>query len=256
MFDFAGSIVAVTGASRGIGLEIARQFWLAGASLAICSRNEQSIQAAAAEIDPAYLGNHRILATQADSASVADMKAFISQTIAHFSRIDILVNNAGIQIPKPSLAVTETDWDATVDTNLKGCFFTAQAAALNMADRAAGGSIINIGSVQGMTVVIGQAVYAATKAGISQLTRSLAREWGKQGIRVNCVAPGSIPTAINAAIYANPANLAALQEKLPLSRQGRAGEIADAVLFLASEKASYITGQTLYVDGGLTVCHG
>ena len=120
----------------------------------------------------------------------------------------------------------------------------------------AGGAIINIGSVNAVTVVPGQAVYAATKAGISQMTKSLAREWGRQGIRVNCIGPGSIPTLINREIYKDPEVERAMCEKIPMGRRGRTEEIADAALFLASDFASYITGQTLFVDGGLTLVHG
>ena len=123
-----------------------------------------------------------------------------------------------------------------------------------MLRRGTGGSIINIGSVNAVTVVPGQAVYAATKAAISQMTKLFAREWGRDGIRVNCVAPGSIPTKINAEKYKDPD--AAMREKIPMGRRGDVSEIADVVLYLASEQASYITGQTLFVDGGLTLVHG
>ncbi|HWR10600.1 MAG TPA: glucose 1-dehydrogenase [Rectinemataceae bacterium] len=254
MFDFNRKIVAVTGASGGIGKQIAYRFFDAGASVCICSRSKERIDKTAREIgaaDPA-----RIFAMAADTSRIAETKAFLQAAIDRFGRIDILVNNAGVQFPKPSVEVTEENWDDTLNTNLRGYFFAAQFAAKDMLGRGAKGVIVNIGSVNAVTVVVGQAVYATTKASISQMTKSLAREWGKAGIRVNCVGPGSIPTLINADIYKDRAVEMAMEEKIPLGRRGTTDEVADATLFLASDFASYITGQTLFVDGGLTLVHG
>ena len=252
MFDFTDRVVAVTGASGiGIGRVIAERFFRAGAKLAICSRSEERILQSAREI--AGQDGGRMLAMAADTSRREEVWRFVDRTVECFGRIDVLVNNAGVQFPKPSLEVTEEDWQRTVDTNLKGYFFASQRAAKYMT---AGGAIINIGSVNAVTVVPGQAVYAATKAGISQMTKSLAREWGRQGIRVNCIGPGSIPTLINREIYKDPEVERAMCEKIPMGRRGRTEEIADAALFLASDFASYITGQTLFVDGGLTLVHG
>lgn len=252
MFDFTDSVVAVTGASGiGIGRVIAERFFRAGAKLAICSRSEERILQSACEI--AGQDDGRMLAMAADTSRREEVWRFVDRTVERFGRIDVLVNNAGVQFPKPSLEVTEEDWQRTVDTNLKGYFFASQRAAKYMT---AGGAIINIGSVNAVTVVPGQAVYATTKAGISQMTKSLAREWGRQGIRVNCIGPGSIPTLINREIYKDPEVERAMCEKIPMGRRGRTEEIADAALFLASDFASYITGQTLFVDGGLTLVHG
>lgn len=252
MFDFTDRVVAVTGASGiGIGRVIAERFFRTGAKLAICSRSEERILQSACEI--AGQDDERMLAMAADTSRREEVWRFVDRTVERFGRIDVLVNNAGVQFPKPSLEVTEEDWQRTVDTNLKGYFFASQRAAKYMT---AGGAIINIGSVNAVTVVPGQAVYAATKAGISQMTKSLAREWGRQGIRVNCIGPGSIPTLINREIYKDPEVERAMCEKIPMGRRGRTEEIADAALFLASDFASYITGQTLFVDGGLTLVHG
>jgi NAD(P)-dependent dehydrogenase (short-subunit alcohol dehydrogenase family) len=246
--------VAITGASSGIGKEIAGSFYAAGASVALCSRSLERVRAAAEEF--AGPGDPRVCCVEADTARISDIESFAGQTVKRFGKIDIFINNAGVQFPKPSVDVTESDWDNTVDTNLRGYFFGAQAAARDMLRRGKGGVIINIGSVNAVTVVVGQAVYAATKAGISQMTKSLAREWGKQGIRVNCVAPGSVPTLINREIYRDPAAEKAMCDKIPLGRRGRTKEIADVVLYLASDYAGYITGQTVFVDGGLTLAHG
>ena len=255
MFDFSGKVVAVTGASGiGIGIEIARRFFASGAKLAICSRSEERIRIAAREIDGEPDSN--IMAMAIDTSIAKETELFIDKIIERFGCIDILINNAGVQFPGPSVDVSEEHWDKTVDTNLKGYFFVSQHAARVMISAGNGGCIVNIGSVNAVTVVPGQAVYAATKAGISQMTKSLAREWARHGIRVNCVAPGSIPTLINKEIYSDPKVEKAMCEKIPMGRRGTTGEIADAVLFLASGYATYITGQTLFVDGGLTLVHG
>lgn len=254
MFRFDGKVVAVTGASSGIGKDIAQRFYEAGAKMALCSRSAERVERAAGEY--AALPDERIFIMAADMRRVSDIQAFTDAVIRRYGRIDILVNDAGLSFPKPSVEVTEEDWDTTVDTNMKGYFFMAQAAAKTMLASGAGGSIVNIGSVNSVTVVVGQACYAATKAGISQMTRSLGREWGRAGIRVNCVAPGSIPAECNRVMYSDPAVLKAMNDKLPMGRRGLPKEISDAVMYLASDEASYITGQTLFVDGGLTLVQG
>lgn len=251
---FYGKIVVVTGASSGIGLEIARRFYEEGASLALCSRSEARVrEAVSAWADP---DDPRLLPLKADMADTADIDALREAAVKRFGRIDIWVNNAGIEHPCPTAEMTPELFDAVVDTNFRGYFFGCQSAARDMLRRGAGGSIINIGSVNAVTVVPGQAVYAAAKAAVSQMTKLFAREWARSGIRVNCVAPGSIPTRINAEKYKDPAAAAAMREKIPMGRRGAAGEVAGAVLYLASQQASYITGQTLFVDGGLTLVHG
>ena len=186
---------------------------------------------------------------------ITDIQALIEETIRYFGQIDILINDAGLSFPKPSVDVTEQDWDTTVDTNLKGYFFMAQAAAMHMLARGRG-VIVNIGSVQAQPVIPGQACYSTTKAGIVQMTRSLGREWARNGIRVNSVAPGSVPAECNRVMYSDPAVERAMCGKIPAGRRGRVDEIADAVLYLASDAASYVYGQTLYVDGGLSLVQG
>jgi len=254
MFDYSDKIVVVTGASSGIGREIARQFFTAGAYVAVCGRSMDRLKKAVATFgspeDP------RLLLKEADASKPEDLYAFTDAVETQFGRIDVWVNNAGIEDPCPTVDMSPERFNAVADTNFRGYYFGCQCAARNMLRRSEGGAIVNIGSVNAITVVPGQAVYAATKAAISQMTKLFAREWGRNGIRVNCVAPGSIPTAINAEKYKDPAAHQAMCEKIPMGRRGNVEEVADAVLYLASDKASYITGQTLFVDGGLTLVHG
>ena len=254
MFDFTGQVIAITGASSGIGLEIARKFYLAGARLALCSRSEERVRSAVA--DWADTSDARLLIISADTSIIKDIYRFRDAAVERFGRIDVWVNNAGIEHPMPTVEMTQEIFDAVVNTNFRGYYFGCQSAAQDMLRRGEGGTIVNIGSVNAVTVVPGQAVYAATKAAISQMTKLFAREWGRDHIRVNCVAPGSIPTRINAEKYKDPAADAAMREKIPMGRRGDVSEVADAVLYLASDRATYITGQTLFVDGGLTLVHG
>ncbi len=254
MFDFSDKVVAVTGASSGIGKAIAEAFYEAGATLALCSRSSERVHAAVTEFaDPE---DPRILIHSADTSKVEDINAFCSLAVERFGRIDIWVNNAGIEHPLPTVEMTQEIFDSIVHTNFRGYYFGCQCAAKDMLRRKASGLILNIGSVNAVTVVVGQAVYAATKAAISQMTKSFAREWGRDGIRVNCVAPGSIPTKINEEKYKDPAAERDMCGKIPMGRRGKTEEVADVVLYLASDRASYITGQTIFVDGGLTLVHG
>ena len=252
-FDYSDKVVAITGDSSGIGREIAMAFYGCGAKLALCSRSADRVKEAIADF--AQSDDPRILVVTADTANVAEIHAFRDAAVKHFGRIDVWVNNAGIEHPCPTVEVTEEIFNSVVHTNFRGYYFGCQAAAQTMIPQG-GGVIINIGSVNAVTVVVGQAVYAGTKAAISQITKSFAREWGKDGIRVNCIGPGSIPTKINEEKYKVPGAEEAMCAKIPMGRRGKRSEIADVALYLASDRATYITGQTLFVDGGLTLCHG
>jgi len=254
MGQFDNKVVVVTGASSGIGEHIARRFYEAGASIAVCSRSQERIEKAVSAY--ADLADPRVMAVAADMTDRADVTAFMDAVVKRFGRIDILVNNAGLSHPKPTVEVLPEDFDVTVQTKFQGYFFMSQAAARDMIRRGEGGAIVQIGSVQSATVIPGQAVYASVNAGIVQMTRSLAREWGKSGIRVNCIAPGSIHTPENAARYADPAVGKAMCDKIPLGYRGYVEQIADVTFFLTSEPSAYVTGQTIYVDGGLSLCQG
>jgi NAD(P)-dependent dehydrogenase (short-subunit alcohol dehydrogenase family) len=254
MVNYSGKIVAVTGASSGIGKEIAKAFYNSGASIALCSRSVDNLNAAVAEY--ASIHDPRIFIMKCDTSVVSDIRSFRDAIEPKFGRIDIWVNNAGIERIAPVTELTEEDFNAVVNTNFRGYYFGMQYAAQHMVRRGEGGVIINIGSVNSLNVVEGMSVYAATKAAISHLTSICARELARKGIRVNCIAPGSIPTKINEEKYKDPEVHRAMCEKIPLGRRGEVYEVADATLYLASDKASYITGQTLFVDGGLTLVRG
>ena len=254
MKEFEKKVVMVTGASSGIGEYLGQRFFELGACVSLCSRSKERVDRAVSGYgDPS---DSRILTMTADMTKYEDIQAFAEETVRRFGRIDCLINNAGLSFPKPSTEVTEQDFSVTVGTKLSGYFFLSREAAKDMMRRGEPGNIIMIGSVQSATVIPGQAVYSSVNAGLVQMTRSFGREWGKAGIRVNCVAPGSIHTPENAARYSDPEVERAMCEKIPLGYRGYVEEIADACEFLASGKASYITGQTLYVDGGLSLVQG
>ena len=251
---YDNKVVVITGASSGIGEHIARRYYEEGASIAVCSRSKERIEKAVAAY--ADLNDPRIMAVAADMTDRTALATFMDAVVKRFGKIDILVNNAGLSRPKPTVDVLPEDFDVTVQTKLQGYFFMSQAAAQNMLRHNQGGTIVQIGSVQSATVIPGQAVYASVNAAVVQMTRSLAREWGKAGIRVNCIAPGSIHTPENAARYADPAVEKAMCEKIPLGYRGYVEEIADVAFFLTSKQSAYVTGQTIYVDGGLSLCQG
>jgi gluconate 5-dehydrogenase len=178
--------------------------------------------------------------------------AGVAAAEAHFGRIDILVNNAGCNIRKPALDVTWEDWNTILDTNLRGPFFVAQAVARGMTARGRG-RIINIGSVTSVAGYAGLGPYGASRGGIRQLTMSLAADWGPRGVTVNCLAPGWFKTAQNAVMYEDETWVRYLTEKIPLRRPGAPDDLDGALLFLASDAGAYVTGQSLLVDGGISV---
>ena len=241
-------IALVTGASRGIGKAIALSLANAGASVAITYRNSSAeAEAIVAEIRAA---GGQAEAYQSDASSFAQSKEIVDTVIERFKRLDILVNNAGITKDGLLMRMSEEDWDAVIDTNLKGVFnFVKHASRQMMSQRA--GKIINISSVVGVIGNAGQINYAASKAGILGITKSLAKELGSRNIQVNAVAPGFIETDMTAKL--NDEQRKALAEEIPLRRTGRAEEIAGVVKFLASSDADYITGQVICVDGGMVM---
>jgi 3-oxoacyl-[acyl-carrier protein] reductase len=242
--DLAGRTAFVTGSTRGIGLAVARALHAAGARVAIVGRDESRARAVAQEIGSGTAG------VACDVAVAAQVEAAIAAAEAALGPIDILVNNAGLTRDNILLRLSEEDWDAVLDANLKGAFFTTRAVIKGMMKRRAG-RIINITSVVGLTGNKGQANYAASKAGLVGLTKSVAKEYASRGVLANCIAPGFIETDMTAALPSEART--ALLEQIALGRLGRPEDIAAAVLFLASDLAAYITGQVLVVDGGMVI---
>jgi len=248
LFDLAGKVALVTGASRGLGEGFARVLAKAGADVAITSRDTRSLAKLQDEIDA--LGR-RVSAVALDVRSKESIEAAVTEAESQLGRIDILVNNAGCNVRKPALDVTWDDWNLVLDTNLRGPFFVAQAVAHGMIARGYG-RIINIGSVTSVAGYAGLGPYGASRGGIKQLTMSLADDWGVHGITVNCLAPGWFRTDQNAMLYEDSEWVKYLCDRIPLKRPGRPGDLDGALLFLAAECSRYVTGQTLLVDGGIS----
>ena len=245
--EFTGKVVIITGSSRGIGKEMALNFARNGASVVISGRNMETLKTVLGEIESI---GAKSLAVAADVSKTDDALNLIKQTIETFGKIDVLVNNAGITRDNLLLRLSEEDWDIVLDTNLKGTFNCIKACIKPMLKQRAG-VIINITSVVGVMGNAGQANYAASKAGIIGLTKSAAKELASRNIRVNAIAPGFIETDMtdNLAEKAKEE----LINSIPLSKLGSVQDVADLVLFLSSQKAKYITGQTINVDGGLVI---
>ena len=247
-FDFSGKTVVVTGGARGIGRRIVEQFFAAGANVALCSRSAEGKEQLERDIAGDELG--RIMARSVDVADVAQLQAFIDEASERFGGIDILVNNAGIMTSEDVCDITEEQWERVVGIDLKSVVFACQEFARLHRAAGTGGAIVNISSISATTYLPNNLLYNIAKAGVNTTTKTLARALGPDGIRVNAVGPGSTPTDLNAAMYADPEVERALCARLPLGRRARKDDIANAVLFLASDAADYVTGQVLYVEGG------
>ena len=245
MKRFAEQVVIVTGAGSGIGRAIALAFGGEGATVVLCGRTLPKLHAAADEITAA---GGRALAVATDICDTASVDACVEKTMAEFGRVDVLVNNAGVTRDRLILRMADADWDAVLDTNLKGAFRFSRAVAKPMMKRRCG-AIVNISSVIGLTGNPGQANYAASKAGLHALTKSLAKELAGRGVRVNAVAPGFIVS--NMTDNLPEAVKTQMLSSIPAGRFGQPGDVAAAALFLASGDASYITGQVLGVNGGM-----
>jgi 3-oxoacyl-[acyl-carrier protein] reductase len=252
-----GQVALVTGASRGIGkeiaLELARRGWRVAVNYfndpqAMVDATIAEIRAASGEVVPVEGDPTNVLAVQADIRSSTQVATMFEKVITTFGRLDLLVNNAGVQTWKPLLDVTEEEWDLVIDANLKGCFLCTQQAGRYMKDHG-GGAIVNLGSGCNKLAFPRLVAYTASKGGIEMFTKEAAVELGPYGIRVNCVAPGSIESERTRA--EDPDYAGTWARMTPLGRVGTAADIAPAVAFLASKDAEFISGQTIWVDGGL-----
>ncbi|MFZ4450181.1 3-oxoacyl-[acyl-carrier-protein] reductase [Salibacterium aidingense] len=243
-----GKTALVTGASRGIGKAIALELAGHGANVAVnyAGSAQKAEEVAAACKDKGV----KAFSVKADVSREEDVKAMIKEVTDQFGSLDIMVNNAGITRDNLLMRLKEEDWDAVLDTNLKGVFHCAKAASRPMMKQRSG-KIINISSVVGVMGNAGQANYSAAKAGVLGLTKSLAREFAPRNIQVNAVAPGFIETDMTEQLEGETQEN--LLQNIPLGKLGEAGDVAKAVRFLASEDSDYITGQTLHVDGGMVM---
>ncbi len=244
--DLSGRTALVTGASSGLGRHFAGTLARAGASVVVAARRMSSLEEVSDEIARA---GGTAFAAALDVTDAASIRKAMAETLARAGRLDILVNNAGTTASKPMIDVTEEDWDRVVDTNLKGAFFVAQAAAQAMRAQETGGAIVNVGSILGLRVASHVAAYVASKAGIVHLTRAMALELARYRIRVNALCPGYIETDLNRDFFASDAGKA-LIKRIPQRRLGRAEELEGALLLLCSDAGSYMTGAVLAVDGG------
>ena len=241
-------IAVVTGASRGIGRAIAKELALKGAFVIV--NYNGSKQAADETVNEITQAGGKAVGVQCNVADAAECEAFINNIISEYGRIDILVNNAGITRDNLLMKMSEEEFDAVIDTNLKGAFNCIKHVSRQMLKQKSG-RIINISSVSGVMGNAGQANYCASKAGVIGLTKSVAREIGSRGITVNAIAPGFIDTEMTAVLPDDVKK--AMGEQIPLKRFGTTEDVAQAAVFLASDRAAYITGQVLCVDGGMAM---
>jgi NAD(P)-dependent dehydrogenase (short-subunit alcohol dehydrogenase family) len=248
-FRLDGKIALVTGGARGLGLTMATALAEAGADVAISGRSLGPGETAAAAI--ASGTGRRARAFAADVTSAADVERLASSVESALGPIDILINNAGVNIRGTVDQLSEADWDSVIDTNLKGPFLCARAFGPAMVKRG-WGRVVNLGSILGAVALGGRAPYASSKAGVINLTRVLALEWAGTGVTANAICPGPFATEMNLPLLNDPIKYQEFVKKIPMGRWGELEELAGAVVFLSSPASSFVTGASLFVDGGWT----
>ena len=249
LFDLTGKVALVTGASKGLGNAIAVGLARAGARLALCARSREGLAETRAAVEAAG-GEARTF--EMDVLSRASVRDAVSAAVAEMGRIDILVNNAGVNVRKPALELAEEEWDRVVDTNLKGYFLVAQAVGAHMVARRSG-KVINVSSIFGAVGMNNQLAYAASKGGVAQLTKVMAIEWAPHGVTVNAVGPTYFETPLVAALRNDPERFRFINERTPMGRWGQPEELVGTIVYLAAPASDFVTGQTVYVDGGWTI---
>lgn len=249
LFRLTSRRALVTGGHCGLGVVMARALAEAGADVAIASRTLDSCRAAARDIAEAT--GRRTAAYRVDVTVLDDVERLAAEVEADFGPIDILVNNAGVNRRGPIETLSEADWDAVIDTNLKGPFLCSRAFGPRMCARG-WGRVINMSSIFGSVGLADRTPYGSSKGGVTNLTRVLGLEWATRGVTVNAICPGPFATEMNRALLDDPEKYRAFVQKIPMGRWGELHEITGAVVFLASDASSYITGSLLFVDGGWT----
>lgn len=247
-----GRVALVTGGSRGLGLGAALALAHQGSDVALLARTESELERAAELVQRT---GQRALAVRADICNTPALRAAVRHVAEHFGRLDILVNGAGINIRRPADTFTEEDWERVMSVNLKAAFFTSQEAARVMRQQGKG-KIINIGSLAFERCIANIALYAISKGGMRQMTRALAVEWARDNIAVNAVAPGRFWTQMTDDVFSVPELYESAVSPIPQGRPGVPSDLAGAVVLLASDAGDYITGQTIFVDGGWLVTSG
>jgi NAD(P)-dependent dehydrogenase (short-subunit alcohol dehydrogenase family) len=248
LFKLDGKVALVTGASRGLGVEMAQALVDAGAEVAVTSRNRESIIPIAEQLS---VGGRAALPVVADVTDKADVMRMVEEVIAKFGRLDILVNNAGVNIRKEFADYEIEEWEHIIDTNVIGVLSCCQAVLPQMRKQQSG-RIINIGSIMGDVALPTRIPYAASKGAVHQITKGLCQEVAADGITVNSIAPGPFMTEMNKAVIDQPEVYNFFLSRIPLGRWAEPKELRGVTLFLASEASSYVTGSTIYVDGGWT----
>lgn len=252
MFDLSGRVALVTGGSRGLGRAMAEALGRAGADLALCGRTASDLEAAAEALGAAT--GRRVFALPADVTRPEDVDRLAEAVLGEYGRIDILVNNVGAGIRKPLLEIALDEWQRSLAVNLTSAFLCARRFVPGMLARG-WGRVINIASALGSIALPERGPYCAAKGGLIQLTRVMALEWARQGVTVNAICPGPFKTPYNLLLQQHPQLYESYLNLIPQHRWGELDEIGGAVVFLASDEASFITGSALYVDGGWTA-HG
>ena len=249
MAQLVNKIALVTGGTKGIGRATVLELCKEGAHTVIASRNGNE---GAQFVDELTAQGFKASYVQADVGTMTDIKKMVEEVVAKNGQIDILVNCAGVNIRKPIEEYNEEDWDYMVNINMRGTFFTCQEVGKVMIEKGIKGSIINVGSIQNEEVLPERGIYAGTKGAVKQFTKAFAVEWAKYGIRVNAIAPAFINTPLVSTVLSDPKWNELIISRTPMGRAGNPEEVANLILFLASDKSSYITGTNMMVDGGWT----
>ncbi len=249
LFDLTGKVAMVTGATRGLGESAARALAKAGAEVAVCGRVQADLDRVSGDL---HALGRQAQGFSLDVLSKEKVRQTVELILERFGRIDILVNNAGVNNRQPVLEYPEEAWDLVLATNLKGYFLVAQAVAPQMIKRGYG-KVINMSSILGTVGLPGQLAYAASKGGVDQITKVMALEWAKLGVRVNAIGPTYFETDLVKQLRNDPERFNFINERTPMGRWGYPEELEGIVIFLAAQASDFITGQTIYIDGGRTI---